>query len=239
MWRAALLCLFLLSACHHRPDSNAAILLFNGHGASPGDVAAFKALLTRAHLNYATADSSDLNSLSEAELRAHRLLIIPGGNFIDIGNGLTPAASAKIRNAVRNGLHYAGICAGAFLAGASPPNAINLTGVRFPFYAAENRGIRKTAVVISTPGERPLDQYWEDGPQLSGWGEVVSRYPDGTPATVQGAFGNGWVVLTGIHPEAPASWRRDLVFASSVSDDNAWAERLIRAALNGMPLPHE
>lgn len=237
MRRLALLCL-LLTACHRRPDSNAAILLFNGKGASSGDVAAFKALLTRAHLNYATADSSDLNSFSETELRAHRLLIIPGGNFIDIGNGLTAAASAHIRNAIRHGLHYAGICAGAFMAGSSPPNAINLTGVPFPFYGAENRGIRKTAVVVSTPGEPPLDQYWEDGPQLPGWGEVVSRYPDGTPATVQGAFGSGWVVLTGIHPEAPASWRQDIVFATSVADDNAYAERLIRAALNRTPLPH-
>jgi glutamine amidotransferase-like uncharacterized protein len=237
MRRIALLCL-LLTACHRPPDKNAASLLFNGHGASPGDVEAFEALLTRAHLNYTTANSSDLNSMTEAGLRTHRLLIIPGGNFIDIGNGLSPAASANIRNAVRNGLHYAGICAGAFMAGASPPNAINLTGIRYPFYAAESRGIRKTAVVISTPGEPPLDQFWEDGPQLRGWGEVVSKYPDGTPATVQGAFGSGWVVLTGIHPEAPASWRRDIVFASSVSDDNAYAERLIRAALNRTPLPH-
>ncbi|HEY4086116.1 MAG TPA: BPL-N domain-containing protein [Bryobacteraceae bacterium] len=237
MRRLALFCL-LLTACHHRPDTNAAILLFNGKGASAGDVAAFEALLTRARLNYATADSSDLNSLTEAELRAHRLLVIPGGNFIDIGNGLTPAASANIRNAVRNGLNYAGICAGAFMAGSSPPHAINLTGVRFPFYSAENRGIRKTAVVISTPGEPSLDQYWEDGPQLSGWGEVASRYPDGTPATVQGAFGSGWVVLTGIHPEAPASWRRDIVFATSAADDNAYAERLIRSALNQKPMPH-
>src|SRR6185437_11992927 len=104
----ALLCL-LLMACHRRPDSNVPILLFNGKGASPGDVAAFEALLTRAHLSYATADSSDLNALTEAELRAHRLLIIPGGNFMDIGNSLNPGASANIRNAVRNGLNYAGV----------------------------------------------------------------------------------------------------------------------------------
>ncbi|HVW07469.1 MAG TPA: BPL-N domain-containing protein [Bryobacteraceae bacterium] len=238
MWRAVLLCL-LLTACHRHPDSHAPILLFNGRGASPGDVGAFESLLTRAHLSYTTVDSLDLNSITEADLRSHRLLIIPGGNFIEIGNGLTPAASVNIRNAIHNGLNYAGICAGAFMAGASPPNALNLTGVRFRFYAAEKRGIRKTAVVISTPGEPPLDQYWEDGPQLSGWGEVVSKYPDGTPATVQGAFGSGWVVLTGVHPEAPASWRRDIVFASSVADDNAYATRLIRSALNRTPFPQK
>jgi glutamine amidotransferase-like uncharacterized protein len=237
LWRITFLC-FLLTACTRGPD-NAPVLLFNGKGTSANDVRAFQSLLTRAHLAYSTADSSSLNSMDEAQLRAHRLLIVPGGNFIDIGNGLTPAASAKIRNAIRGGLNYAGICAGAFFAGDSPANGLNLTGVRFGFYAAESRGIRKAAVVVATPGEPPLDQYWEDGPELSGWGQVVSKYSDGTPATVQGAFGRGWVVLTGIHPEAPASWRSDMVFATPVSEDNAYAERLIRAALNGTPLPHD
>src|SRR6185503_4742673 len=74
MRRIALLCL-LFTACHRRPESNVAILLFNGEGASAGDAAAFEALFARAHLNYATANSDDLKSLSEAELRAHRLLI--------------------------------------------------------------------------------------------------------------------------------------------------------------------
>jgi hypothetical protein len=89
-----------------------------------------------------------------------------------------------------------------------------------------------------TPGSKAVDHYWEDGPQLTGWGDVVARYPDGTPAVVQGAVEAGWVLLSGFHPEAPESWRRGLAFSEPASVANAYAARLIGAALNGTRLAH-
>jgi glutamine amidotransferase-like uncharacterized protein len=211
---------------------DAPILLFDGAGTSPNDVAAVESILQGNHLAYSTATSRQLNRMDEPQLRAHRLLIVPGGNFIEIGAGLTPAATANIRNAVRNGLNYLGICAGGFFAGNSGYNGLNLTSdVRFGFYSAENQGIRKAAVAISMPGQPTLDQYWEDGPQFTGWGSVAGKYPDGTAAVVEGAFGSGWVVLSGFHPEAPAAWRRGMSFRTPVSEDHAYAGALIRAAL--------
>jgi len=211
----------------------APILLFNGSGTSPNDVSAVETILNSNHLNYSTVNSSLLNEMGESEIRGYRLLIVPGGNFIDIGKSLTSSTTANIRNAVQNGLNYLGICAGGFFAGNSGYNGLNLTsGVRFSFYAAEGRGIRKAAVAISGAGAPTLDQYWEDGPQFTGWGAVVGRYPDGTPAIVEGTFGSGWVILTGVHPEAPAGWRRGMTFITPVSVDNAYAGTLIRAALN-------
>ena len=88
--------------------------------------------------------------MSESQLMAYRLMIIPGGNFIDMGNSLTPSTTANIHNAVQGGLNYLGICAGGFLAGHASYNSLNLTsGVRFDFYAEVNRGIHKAAVAIS------------------------------------------------------------------------------------------
>ena len=177
--------------------------------------------------------------MSDGEIRGSRLLIVPGGNFEKIGNSLSTNASVNLRNAVEHGLNYLGICAGAFFAGNSPYNGLNLTaGARFRFYAAEAQGIRKTAVAITNAGGETRDQYWEDGPQLTGWGEVVDRYPDGTPAVVEGSFGSGWVILTGVHPEAPASWRRGLEFRTPAEVDQAYAAKLIRAALERQVLPH-
>jgi len=217
----------------------APILLFNGTGTSPNDVAAVEAILSNNQLNYSTVDSSQLNEMGEAQLREYRLLIVPGGNFVDMGNSLTSATAANLRNSVQNGLNYLGICAGAFLAGNSPYNGLNLTsGVRFGFYSAENQGIRKTAVAITRVGEATLDQYWEDGPQLAGWGAVVGKYPDGTPAVIEGTFGGGWVILSGVHPEAPERWRRGMTFSTPASEDNAYAAMLIRAALNREMLTH-
>src|SRR5262245_42810897 len=217
----------------------APILLFNGDGTSPNDVAAVETILNSGHLDYSTANSSQLNGMSESEIRNYRLLIVPGGNFIEIGDGLTASTTGNIRRAVQNGLNYLGICAGALFAGNSGYNGLNLTsGARFGFYAAEDRGIRKAAVPIAVAGAPTLDQYWEDGPQLTGWGTVVGKYPDGTPAIVEGTFGSGWVILTGVHAEAPANWRNGMTFTTPVSLDSAYATTLIHAALDRTSLPH-
>jgi glutamine amidotransferase-like uncharacterized protein len=215
------------------------ILLFNGNGTSPNDVKAVEAILNNNHLNYSTVNSSKLNEMGESQIRGYRLLIVPGGNFIDIGNSLAASTTANVRGAVQNGLHYLGICAGGFFAGDSGYNGLNLTsGVQFGFYAAESRGIRKAAVAIASAGAPTLDHYWEDGPEFTGWGAVVGKYPDGTPAIVEGTFGRGWVVLTGVHPEAPAGWRRGMTFSTPASVDNAYAGTLIQAALNRASLSH-
>jgi glutamine amidotransferase-like uncharacterized protein len=233
----------LLVACASgcsKPDTRPAdILLFNGTGASPDDVKAIEGILEHRGLNYSTVDSHGLDNTSTAQLRARRLLIIPGGNFEVMGKALQPATAANIRGAVNDGLNYLGICAGAFIAGDSPYNGFNLTsGKHFGFYGPSKDGLRKAAVSISIAGGSPMDHYWEDGPELSGWGDVVAKYPDGTPAIAQGLVGKGRVLLTGVHPEAPDNWRDGLVFGTSASADNDFAARLIETALNGDALQH-
>jgi glutamine amidotransferase-like uncharacterized protein len=221
------------------PSAASPILLFTGTGTSPGDIAAVRAVLDRNELEYSIADSSQLNRLDEPGIRRHRLLVVPGGNFIEMNRSLTPATIDRVRQAVVHGLNYLGICAGGFLAGTFRDGGFNLTsGVRFGFYSAEAQGVRKAAVAIASPGMPTIDQYWEDGPEFTGWGEVVARYPDGTPAVVEGPFGRGWVLLSGIHAEAPASWRRGLAFTTPVTDSQAYAAKLVRAALERTVLPH-
>ncbi len=237
--RAGLLAVcVVLTAC--RPTTGPApILLFNGAGTSPEDVASLEKILSGERLQYSLINSRQLKGMTESEILRSRLLIVPGGNFERLGNSLTSSSAANIRTAVRNGLNYLGICAGAFFAANSPYNGLNLTsGPQFSFYAAEARGIRKQVAPISTAEGQTLEMYWEDGPQLSGWGSVVARYPDGTPAIAEGSFGTGWVILTGVHPEAPASWRRGFDFKTPEALDHAYAATLIHAALARQTLPH-
>jgi hypothetical protein len=110
--------------------------------------------------------------------------------------------------------------------------------VRFDFYAVVNRGIHKAVVPVECVGMPTLEHYWEDGPQFTGWGEVVGKYPDGTPAIVEGMCGKGWVMLSGVHPEAPANWRKGMNFSTPADVDIAYAGKLVDAALNGTKLPH-
>jgi|SRR5215471_7951098 len=229
-----------VAGCTTVTPAPADILLYGGRGTSPGDVAAFEDILRERGLRYSTVNAAGLDTLGDAELKAYRLILIPGGNFVDIGNGLTTAATARIRHAVGSGVSYLGVCAGAFLAGASPYNGLNLTGgLQFPFYALEARGTRKAPVIVTPAAGQPVEVYWEDGPQLTGWGETVARYPDHTPAVVQGRFGQGWVVLAGVHAEAPASWRRNMDFTQPVNLSRAYAVILIEAALDRRRLPHD
>ena len=93
------------------------VLLFNGTGTLSADVSALEAVLTTLKLTYATANTSELNSMTETKLKTYKLLIVPGGNSITIGKYLTKTATTNIHNAVQTGLHYLGICAGGFFAG--------------------------------------------------------------------------------------------------------------------------
>ncbi len=216
------------------------VLLFTGTGTSSSDVAAVEAALTTFTLGYTTANSAQLNAMSEPELAGYKLLIVPGGNSITIGENLSQSTAANIRGAVEDyGLHYLGICAGAFFGGSSIYNGVDLTGgVSFDFFADEFKNIHIEPVEISFPDGVPLDVYWQDGPQLSGWGQVVARFPDGSPAIAEGVSGKGFVIFTGVHLEAPASWRGSMNFTTPESVDLAYAGTVMQAAFKGAPLPH-
>ncbi len=220
-------------------SSTPSILLFVGTGTSSGDVSAVKTILGDLNLTYATATSSQLNAMSESQITKYKLFLMPGGNAVTIGKNLTTAATSNVHNAViNNGMHYLGICAGGFFADDSIYNYLHLTPSLYDFYSIYYKGIYKAAVEVAQPNGTKLDQYWQDGPELNGWGNIVGKYPDGSAAIVEGKSGAGWVILSGVHPEAPASWRTGMTFTTSVAVDNAYAETLVTAALNGTSLPH-
>lgn len=216
--------------------STVPVLLFNGIGTSSTDVTAVEAILNKAGLRYTTANSRQMDGMSEAKLRTFKLLIVPGGNSITIGDNLSRTATTNIHNAVQAGLHYLGICAGAFFGGYSRYNGLNLTsGVWFNLYSYNTA---KQVADVRFPSGTVLDIYEQDGPQLSGWGRIVGKYADGRPAIVEGSSGRGWVILSGVHPEAPAGWRYGMPFTTPLATDLALAGSLVTHALDGTALPH-
>lgn len=220
-------------------SSTPSILLFVGSGTSSGDVAAVKTILGNLKLAYATATSSQLNAMSQSQIAKYKLFFMPGGDAVTISKGLTKTTTANVHNAVvSNGMHYLGICAGGFFADHSIYNYLHLTPSLYDFYSIYYKGVSKAAVEITQPNGTQLDQYWQDGPELNGWGSIVGKYPDGSAAIVEGKSGAGWVILSGIHPEAPESWRTGMTFTTSVAVDNAYAGTLVTAALSGSSLPH-
>ncbi len=221
--------------------SAARVLIFNGSGSGASAVAAIENVVHSLGLAYQTVNSSQLDAMTQTKLASYKLFIVPGGNSIAIGNNLTSKATTTVRNAVsQNGLNYLGMCAGGFFGGfSSYHKVLNLTsGVWFKFFADYYNGKHKEAVAISFPARSKLDIYWQDGPQLSGWGKVVGKYPNGTPAITEGFVGKGFVILSGVHPEAPSSWRTGMHFNTPVDVDLAYAATLVRSAMNRTMLPH-
>jgi len=221
--------------------STAPVLVFNGTGTSSTAVTAIENVVHSLGFAYHTVNSSQLDSMTQAKLASYRLFIVPGGNSITIGKYLTSKATTTVRSAIsENGLNYLGMCAGGFFGGySSYYKVLNLTsGVWFKFYADYYKGIHKESVKISFPSRSKLDIYWQNGPALSGWGKVVGKYPNGQPAITEGYWGKGFVILSGVHPEAPASWRTGMQFDTPVDVDLAYARTLVRAAMNRTMLPH-
>jgi len=222
---------------------------------SPSYVTNDKALVNNLGLDYDTANSAQLNAMTQAQMAAYKLLIIPGGNSITIGNNISSATTAHIKTAVRTyGLHYLGVCAGAFLvsyAGGTSYNDINLlNGIWFDLFTDSSCGtneIKLCTETLSLADGSTIVVYWEDGPQLTTqggtWGTVVAKYPNGQPAIIQGFAGNGWTLLQGIHPEAPRSWGCGTgctcdFGTTTQAEDFAYSATLISAALNGTVLQH-
>ncbi len=220
--------------------SSATILIYNGSGTSSGDVAAVESLVTSMGLGYNTANSSQFNAMSEAQLLAYRLFLMPGGNAISISSYISKTATANLHNAISAGLNYLGFCAGGFFAGSSAYyNYTNLTnGVWFNVYPNYGRGTGATVVRASFPNGSTMDMYWQNGPALNRWGSVVAKYPDGNIAITEGFEGKGFVLLCGLHPEAPASWRTGMNFSTSLDVDLAYARSLVTSALNRSMLAH-
>ena len=59
-----------------------------------------------------------------------------------------------------------------------------------------------------------------------------------TAAIVEGFMGKGWIILSGVHPEAPETWRHGMTFKTLATEDNEYAGELIESALNRTALPH-
>jgi glutamine amidotransferase-like uncharacterized protein len=202
-------------------------------------VAAVESIVSSLHLSYHTANQSQLDKLTESQLLGYRLFLMPGGNAITISGNLTRTATTNVRNAVNAGLNYLGICAGGFFSGSSAyHNFTDLTSGVWFNVCNTGRGIGKEAISITFAGGVKRDIYWQDGPNLNGWGKVVAKYPNGVTAVSENFYGKGFVLLSAVHPEAPASWRYGMSFYTSLDDDLAFARTLVTSALNRTMLPH-
>lgn len=225
-----------------------AVMLYIGTGTTDHDYYALEREMDAMGLTYDTADWNgeagaeiQFSTVTQAVFDAHGLFVIPGGWSSSITTPWTTATVQTVQQAVlQDGVSYLGVCAGAFVAGS---NKVNLTGQpQFSFYSPFYQQINEEMVDLSLPNGSQMDTFWFDGPDLQGFGNVIAKYPDGTSAVAEQTVpNNGFMVLSGLHSEAPASWFNSYGLSMSgnpIQTDFAFAASLIDAALTKAPLPH-
>ncbi|MDT8912442.1 BPL-N domain-containing protein [Amycolatopsis sp. PS_44_ISF1] len=150
--------------------------------------------------------------LTAATLAGAQLYVQPGGGDDLAGTWRDLAGSADaVRNWVRAGGSYLGLCFGGYLAGHDPGFGL-VPGDTYGYAGSPGAEVpdgRHTVVEVSWRG-RARHLYFQDGPAVElrpGAGaEVLATYSTGAAAVVVAPYGQGRVGVSGPHPEAEQSW---------------------------------
>lgn len=221
-------------------------LIFNGAGVNASNAQSLINIVASHGLTYEVVDSTQLNSMTAAQIANHGVLVWPGGNADDMNAALTAETRLHVRQAVQQyGVSYTGFCAGAWIA--VGPDAANqtpwwgfalVTGDYLKTYYPNGQDPEGAIVPVTFSNGTVRDLVWWQGPYLPVLSNgIVGKYPDGRVAIAETWSGKGYVTISGVHPEAPQSWRDgiNLVDPDGLDFDVAWD--LIHAALKKTPRP--
>jgi glutamine amidotransferase-like uncharacterized protein len=151
--------------------------------------------------------------LSAATLKRAALYAQPGGDgSLSEAYDRMSRSSDIIRDYVKGGGRYIGICMGGYLAGSSPGFGI-LPGDADQFITSPQASVVTDAdtIVQINWGGRSRSMYFQDGPyfkvrrSIAGV-TVLATYTNGQIAALVAPCGKGKVAVCGPHPEADARW---------------------------------
>lgn len=153
--------------------------------------------------------------LTAAVLADAQLYVQPGGGADLDGAWRSLRDSAElIRDWVRDGGSYLGLCFGGYLAGRDPGFDL-LPGDTNGYVGSPGATVpdeRDTVVAVDWQGT-PRHMYFQDGPAFflhnDADATVLATYPNGLAAVVVAPYGKGRVGVSGPHPEADESWYAD------------------------------
>jgi len=227
----------LLIAFAHTANC-AEVLFYNGAGATSGEIADLEAMITRAGYTYTAVNAPELAAMTEAEIATYKLIVWPGGNSITQGNALyqaNPAIFTNVHNAVvKSGVSYIGFCAGSFIAETSSVyHTFDIARHYFNFYKQNAIDM----VSLEFPQGSNMNVVYWNGPVVN-FGYTIARFPNNAEAIGEDFVGNGFVILSGLHPEAALNWGVSGYTAAEQTVDNNYAVTLIKAAYTRSLLPH-
>ncbi len=168
---------------------------------------------TGLNLSVSYIGENEMLKLNSRNLDKFDLYIQPGGgqNISAAYNALGDEGAEAIRNFVRSGKGFLGLCMGAYLADKDWIGLIDApldTEAGRPGAEATNEGDYTLSILW---GGKKESAYYQDGPYLNNSSTSkgftpISYYSNGDVAMAAYTYGKGKVVLTGPHPEADESW---------------------------------
>lgn len=191
-----------------------------------------------------TVELVNADYINEVGLEGFRVLVVPGGDMYAYAEDISSEGKENIRDFVRNGGAYMGVCGGAYFAAnrvvwrgsqlAMTPLELfdgTATGPVDEIMPYPNYTMCRISISYVHPITEPENDsmtmlyYW--GPALISDGEtsvtVLGRYEKGNlPAIVSMSYSQGRVFLTGTHPEIEEDSNRDkVVFGDEFSDEGS------------------
>ena len=192
------------------------------------------------------ADLVSPEDIRAGKLAGYQLVIVPGGSGGGQAGALGEEGRAKVREFVKGGGGYVGICAGSYLASSSYTWSLNILAADVLDKAHWARGTGPVGLKYSAPGKTffgpPGDTvtiYYGQGPLLAPKtvadksvpayeplavyeGEIYSRggatpgVMKGTTAAARGSYGAGRVFCFSPHPEKTDSDEARVMFRKAV-----------------------
>jgi hypothetical protein len=201
------------------------VAVYTGGGASPSWKTVLAALEKYPGVQAAPITADDVRA---GKLKNFQLILLPGGSGSAQAKALGEEGREQVRQFVRGGGGYVGICAGSYLASRSYPWSLHLLDANVVDRAHWNRGFGDVELRLSEKGKgffgANSDQvtiYYHQGPLLAPGNDPV--IPDfdslaafetevakngapkgvmkGTTAVAAGRFGAGRVFCFSPHPE--------------------------------------
>ncbi|MFF1818394.1 BPL-N domain-containing protein [Kribbella sp. NPDC058245] len=141
------------------------------------------------------------------------LYVQPGGGQDIAGawDDIRDTADA-VRDWVRGGGRFLGICMGAYLAGSEGFDLVPATTDGYIDTPGATVQGEADTVIALTWRDKPRHVFFQDGTafiDLKPDTTVIARYDNGTVAALTAPYGEGRVGVVGPHPEADQSWYDD------------------------------
>lgn len=223
-------------------------LVYNGTGAWSAEIPGIEKVLSDNGASYDAVSSSQLNAMTLDEIAQYGTIIWPGGYGNIQTNSIDSATRAKLRQAVQErGVSWVGFCAGAFVAvSPAPPlgqdpvygfSIVNAPQMKYYYledeFVKQGRESQDWSMTLETFADgSKRDLLWYGGPVTpSAPNTVVAKYPNGDAAISQVWSGNGLVILSAVHPAAPASVASSFGLNDSDGTDYELAWKIIAAAI--------